>query len=60
MSLWFNSVLQFFGLNPSPGKTIDQTEIRYLLEGTGTNGALALFGSPIPPNARAPDSNHQT
>lgn len=33
---------------------IGQIEIRYLLEGTDTSGALALFESTIPPNVRVP------
>ena len=34
---------------------IGQLEIRYLLEGAATNGALAVFETPIPPSVR---SNH--
>jgi quercetin dioxygenase-like cupin family protein len=33
---------------------IGQIEIRYLLEGADTNGALALFEVVVPPNARVP------
>src|SRR4051812_49097357 len=33
---------------------VGQIEIRYLLEGSHTNGALALFEATIPPNARVP------
>ncbi len=33
---------------------IGQIEIRYLLEGADTNGALALFAVVVPPNARVP------
>jgi quercetin dioxygenase-like cupin family protein len=33
---------------------IGQIEIRYLLEGADTNGALAVFESVIPPGARVP------
>ena len=33
---------------------IGQIEIRYLLEGADTNGALAVFEAVIPPNARVP------
>ena len=40
--------------NPKEVIHIGQIEIRYLLEGGDTNGALALFESIIPPNARVP------
>ena len=33
---------------------IGQIEIRYLLEGADTNGALAVFEAVVPPNARVP------
>jgi quercetin dioxygenase-like cupin family protein len=33
---------------------VGQIEIRYLLEGGDTNGALAVFEAMIPPNARVP------
>lgn len=33
---------------------LGQIEIRYLLEGADTNGALALFEVAVPPNARVP------
>src|SRR5664280_3602113 len=33
---------------------IGQIEVRYLLEGTDTNGTLALFECTIPPNVRVP------
>ena len=33
---------------------IGQIEVRYLLEGVDTNGALALFECTIPPNVRVP------
>jgi quercetin dioxygenase-like cupin family protein len=33
---------------------IGQIEIRYLLEGANTNGALALFEATVPPKVRVP------
>ena len=39
---------------PKEAIGVGQIEIRYLLEGSETNGALALFEVVVPPNARVP------
>ena len=39
---------------------IGQLEIRYLLEGADTHGALAVFKATLPPNFRQSDFYHQT
>jgi quercetin dioxygenase-like cupin family protein len=41
-------------VSPQEVIRVGQIEIRYLLEGSQTNGSLALFEATIPPNARVP------
>ncbi len=44
--------------SPQDPIRIGQIEIRYLLEGSDTGGALVVFEALIPPNARVPAPHH--